>query len=233
MIGTNPPATGTVRGMANGHPLLGHHVPRPSWRGWMHAVAFVVAIPAGVLLVTVAEPGAARTGATIYSVSLILGLGTSAAYHRLARSERARVVMQRLDHSMIYLLIAGTYVPLCVVALPGSWGIPLLAVVATGAAVGVVLKIVAFHRARHVSYALYPLLGWAAVIAAPALVDHLTTAQLTLVVLGGLAYTFGIVVFATGRPDPWPRHFGYHEVWHTFVVVAAALHFAAVSDVVA
>ncbi len=206
---------------------------RPSWRGWLHAVAFFVAIPAGVLLVIVAEPGAARTGAVVYSLSLAVGLGTSAAYHRLARTERARQVMRRLDHSAIYVLIAGTYVPLCLVALPGRWGIPLLVAVALGAVVGVVLKLTAFHSARHVSYALYPLLGWAAVIAAPALVDHLTGAQLALVVLGGLAYTVGMPVLFARRPDPWPRHFGYHEVWHTFTIVAAVLHFAAVSDVVA
>jgi hemolysin III len=205
---------------------------RPSWRGWMHAVAFFVAIPAGVLLVLVAEPGAARTGALVYSLSLMVGLGTSAAYHRLARTERARAVMQRLDHSTIYILIAGTYVPLCLVALPPAWGIPLLVAVAGGALVGVILKLTAFHRARYVSSALYPALGWAAVIAAPALVDHLTRVQLTLVVLGGLAYTIGIPVLFSRRPDPWPRHFGYHEVWHTFTVIAAVLHFAAVSYVV-
>ena len=212
---------------------IGHVHVQPTWRGWMHAVAFFLAIPAGLLLVAVAEPGAARTGAIIYSVSLVLGLGTSAAYHRLARSERARAVMQRLDHSMIYILIAGTYVPLCLVALPPQWGIPMLVIVGSGALLGVVLKLTAFHSARYVSYALYPLLGWAAVIAFPVLADHLTGLQLSLVVLGGLAYTIGIPVLFVRRPDPWPRHFGYHEIWHAFTVIAAGLHFAAVSDVVA
>jgi hemolysin III len=141
--------------------------------------------------------------------------------------------MQRLDHSMIYILIAGTYVPLCLVALPPQWGIPMLVIVGSGALLGVVLKLTAFHSARYVSYALYPLLGWAAVIAFPVLADHLTGLQLSLVVLGGLAYTIGIPVLFVRRPDPWPRHFGYHEIWHAFTVIAAGLHFAAVSDVVA
>jgi hemolysin III len=141
--------------------------------------------------------------------------------------------MQRLDHSMIYLLIAGTYVPLCLVALPPAWGIPMLAMVGTLAAIGMVLKLAFFHGARYVSYALYLVMGWVAILAGPALVDHLTGAQLGLIVAGGLAYTIGFPVLVTRRPNPWPSTFGYHEVWHLLTVVAAALHFAAVADVLA
>jgi hemolysin III len=200
----------------------------------MHAWTFVAAVPAGVLLVLVAERAAARTASAIYATTLLLVFGTSAAYHRLARSPRARAVMQRLDHSMIYLLIAGTYVPLCIVALPAAWGIPVLAVVGAGAAVGIVLKLAAFHRrgAHVVGSALYPILGWAALVAAPALAMHLTAMQLTLVVAGGVAYTVGFPVLLLRRPDPWPTRFGYHEVWHTCTVVAAGLHFAAVGSIV-
>jgi hemolysin III len=207
---------------------------RPSWRGRMHAWAFLAAVPAGVLLVVVADGAAARTAASIYAATLLLVFGTSAAYHRLAGSPRARAVMQRLDHSMIYLLIAGTYVPLCVVALPASWGIPVLAVVGAGAVAGMVIKLTAFHRRRAhlVGSALYPVLGWAAVVAAPALAVHLTPVQLGLVVAGGVAYTVGFPVLLLRRPDPWPTRFGYHEVWHTCTVVAAGLHFAAVGTIV-
>jgi hemolysin III len=205
---------------------------RPVWRGKMHSWTFFAAIPAGVVLVAVANGTAARVGAAIYAVSLLLLFGTSAAYHRLAHSAKARQIMQRLDHSMIYLLIAGTYVPLCLVALPKAWGVPLLVVIGGLAVLGMVLKLAWFHGARYVSYALYLVMGWVAVIASPVLIDSLTALQLGLVVAGGLAYTIGFPVLVRRRPDPWPTTFGYHEVWHLLVVVAAVLHFAAVSNVV-
>jgi hemolysin III len=206
---------------------------RPVWRGKLHVLAFFASIPAGVALIAIAEGTAATVGASIYAASLLLLFGTSAAYHRLAQSEYARTIMQRLDHSMIYLLIAGTYVPLCLVALPPGWGIPLLVVVAGLAFVGIVLKLAWFHGARRVSYSLYLVMGWVAIIAAPVLVDHLTAVQLSLIVAGGVAYTAGFPVLVLRRPDPWPSVFGYHEIWHSLTVVAAGLHFAAVVDVVA
>lgn len=206
--------------------------PRPSWRGRMHSWAFAAAIPAGVLLVVAADGTVATTAAVLYVLSLLAVFGTSASYHRLAHGERARRIMQRLDHSMIYLLILGSYVPLCLVALPAAWGIPVLAVVGALAVVGMVLKLVAFDRTPKFAGALYPVMGWVAIVAAPALVDHLTATQLALVVGGGLAYTLGIPVLFRRRPDPWPTTFGYHEVWHSFTVVAAVLHFVAIADVV-
>jgi hemolysin III len=206
---------------------------RPAWRGKLHAIAFFGAIPAGITLIAIADGAAATVGASIYAATLVLLFGTSAAYHRLAQSEYARNIMQRLDHSMIYLLIAGTYVPLCLVALPPEWGIPMLAVVGALALTGMVLKLAWFHGARKVSYSLYLVMGWVALIASPALVDSLTRPQLGLIVAGGLAYTIGFPVLVLRRPDPWPSVFGYHEVWHSLTVVAAVLHFAAVVDVVA
>lgn len=206
---------------------------RPVWRGKLHTWAFFASIPAGIALIVLAQGAAAVVAASIYTATLLLLFGTSASYHRLAQSERARRIMQRLDHSMIYLLIAGTYVPLCLVALPPEWGIPMLAIVGTLAVVGMVLKLAFFHGARHVSYALYLVMGWVAIVAGPALVDHLSVAQLGLIVAGGLAYTIGFPVLVTRRPNPWPSTFGYHEVWHLLTVVAAALHFAAVADVLA
>jgi len=134
---------------------------------------------------------------------------------------------------MIYLLIAGTYVPICLVALPPEWGIPTLAVIGTLALIGVVLKLTAFDRGAWLAYALYPIMGWVAVIAAPVLFRSLTTIQLVLIVGGGIAYTVGLPVLLKRRPDPWPKTFGYHEVWHTITVVAATMHFAAVTNVLA
>ncbi len=206
---------------------------RPVWRGRMHSWAFFATIPAGIALIVMASGAAAIVGAAIYSATLMLLFGTSAAYHRLAQSERARSIMQRLDHSMIYLLIAGTYVPLCLVALPPAWGIPMLAIVGTLAAVGMVLKLAFFHGARHVSYSLYIVMGWVAIVATPVLVDSLTGLQLALIVAGGVAYTIGFPVLMVKRPNPWPSTFGYHEVWHLLTVIAASLHFAAVADVLA
>jgi hemolysin III len=206
---------------------------RPLWRGKLHSWAFFATIPAGIVLVVVADGTAATVGAAIYAVTLLLLFGTSASYHRLAHSVRAREIMQRLDHSMIYLLIAGTYVPLCLVALPPAWGVPMLALVGGLALLGVVLKLGWFHGARKVSYSLYIVMGWVALVAAPVLVDSLTTVQLGLIVAGGVAYTIGFPVLMRRRPDPWPATFGYHEVWHLLTIIAAVLHFAAVGNVVA
>ena len=199
----------------------------------MHSWAFFASIPAGIALIVIASGAAATVGAAVYSTSLLLLFGTSAAYHRLAHSERARSIMQRLDHSMIYLLIAGTYVPLCLVAMPRAWGITMMAIVGSLAAIGVVLKLAFFHGARYVSYSLYIVMGWVALIAVPVLIDSLTSLQFGLIVAGGIAYTVGFPVLVTRRPNPWPATFGYHEVWHLLTVVAAGLHFAAVANVLA
>jgi hemolysin III len=202
-------------------------------RGILHTGAFVAAIPAGVLLIVFSEGPAARAAASIYAATLLLVFGTSAAYHRLARSPRARRVMQRLDHSMIYLLIAGTYTPICIVALPLRWGIPLLAVVGGLGLLGMVIKLAPIRRLEWLAYVVYPLSGWAAVAATPALRDSLTGLQFVLVLGGGIAYTVGFPILLLRRPDPWPRVFGYHEVWHSLTVLAAVLHFGAVALVLA
>ncbi|MEI7547857.1 MAG: hemolysin III family protein [Actinomycetota bacterium] len=202
---------------------------RPTWRGWMHVAAFLLAIPGGVLLIVFAHDAAARVAASIYTLSLLLGFGTSAGYHRLAIRPRTQEIMQRLDHSMIFVLIAGSYTPICLLGLPSAWGIPLLCVVWAGAAAGILIKQFAFDNLKFLEYALYPILGWALVIATPVLLSHMTLLELTLLLAGGLLYTVGIPVLVKERPDPWPRTFGYHEIWHTFTVLAGACHFATIS----
>jgi hemolysin III len=202
---------------------------RPSWRGWMHVVAFLLAIPGGILLIVLARSAEATVAAAIYMASLLLGFGTSAGYHRLARKERTQQLMQRLDHSMIFVLIAGSYTPICLLGLPPAWGIPLLCVVWAGALTGVLVKQFAFERLRILEIALYPILGWIVVVAAPVLLDGLTTTELSLLVAGGLLYTVGIPVLVLEKPDPWPQTFGYHEIWHTFTVAAAGCHFATIT----
>ena len=206
---------------------------RPAWRGVLHSWAFFAAIPAGVLLIVFAGGAAGRTAASIYTFTLLLVFGTSASYHRLAQSPRARRVMQRLDHTMIYLLIAGTYAPLCLVALPMRWGIPLLATVT---AIGVVrhghqtLRRPTSAESRICALSDHGLGGGRRGAGTGRLADRI---QLALIVGGGIAYTVGFPVLLLKRPDPWPRSFGYHEVWHGFTVLAAILHFGAVASVVA
>lgn len=203
--------------------------PRPLLRGWSHVAAVLVALPAGIVLLMQADHALTRTAAAIYLTTVLLSFGTSAAYHRLARSPRSTRIMQRLDHSMIYLLIAGTYVPACLVGLPPRWGIPLLSVVGIGAVAGAVLKLVAFNRVRWLSYALYPILGWAALGALPGMIRYVPTVPLLLIFGGGLLYTIGFPVLLRKRPDPWPNVFGYHEIWHILTILAAGLHFGAVA----
>jgi len=200
----------------------------PTWRGWIHAVACAMAVPGVLLLAIRAEGTAARVSALVYGLGLVIAFGTSACYHRTIRYARAREILRRMDHSMIYVLIAGTYTPLCIVALPRVWGIPLLVSVWTGALIGILLKQFAFHRFDVIGYVLYPLLGWGAVLAGPALVHSLDRVELSLLVAGGLIYTAGIPVLFRRRPDPWPATFGYHEVWHLATVLAGACHFATV-----
>ena len=205
---------------------------RPTWRGLFHTWAFWLAIPAGVLLILLADQPRARTSAAIYVATLLAAFGTSSAYHRLAKSYRARKIMQRADHSMIYLLIAGTYVPICLVAMPLGWGVTFISIVGTMALLGIALKMLAFKQLQWLSYALYLIMGWTAALATPVLIHHLTAPQLALIVAGGVAYTLGVPVLLLRRPDPWPAVFGYHEIWHGFTVIAAALHFGAVALVV-
>jgi len=223
--------TGTL--LLDAAPTLPLFEERPSWRGRLHTWAFYAAIPAGAALIVMARGAAATASACIFAAGLLAVFGTSAAYHRLAHSVRARTIMQRLDHSMIYLLIAASYVPICIVGLPRAWGIPMLSIVGALGLLGVVLKLVAPRRGTWIGFALYPLMGWCALAATPALVSNLTALQLVLVVAGGIAYTIGFPVLLTRWPDPWPRTFGYHEVWHVFTVVAAMLHFGAVASLVA
>jgi hemolysin III len=195
-------------------------------RGRIHQVAFFVSIPAGLVLVTIAEGAAATAVAVIYAVSLTAVFGASAAYHRGAWSPRARRWMKRLDHSLIFVLIAGSYTPVSVLALQGPWEAVVLSVVWTLAAVGITLKMARPDGLSVLTATLYMVMGWFALVAAPQLVRGMEPAELILLVSGGLLYTAGAIVFAARRPDPRPEVFGYHEIWHTFMVAAASCHYA-------
>ena len=202
--------------------------PKPRLRGRIHQVAFFVSIPAGVVLVLLASGPVATAVTLIYAVSLSAVFGSSAAYHRGVWSERAHRWMRRLDHSMIFVLIAGSYTPISVLVLDGTWEAVLLSLVWTGAAIGVTLKMVRPHGLSVTSAILYMGLGWLAMIAFPQLVRGMTTAEVALMISGGLLYTAGAIVFASRKPDPRPETFGYHEIWHAFMVAAATCHYAMV-----
>lgn len=201
---------------------------KPRLRGRLHQAAFFVSLPAGIALVALAGGAEARATATVFAVTMAGLFGVSAAYHRGGWSDEARRLMKHLDHSMIFVFIAGSYTPITLLAMRPAWGITLLALAWTGAAAGVVVTVLRLERWHGVGFAMYLVLGWLAVVAAPQLAQTLSRAELALLVTGGLLYTVGAVILARKRPDPSPRVFGYHEVWHTFVVGATACHFTLV-----
>src|SRR5271165_6028911 len=202
---------------------------KPKLRGVSHQVAFFVSLGCGVGLILAASDGRARLAASIYAVAVSALLGTSALYHRVTWRPTARRWMKRLDHSMIFVLIAGTYTPVALLALHGSLAKTILIVVWAGALGGVVFKLVWIDAPKWLFAGVYVALGLvtAAIFGElPATIGWLGVAGLAV---GGLLYVVGAVIYASGRPDPAPRVFGYHEVFHALVIVAAALHYAVIA----
>jgi hemolysin III len=202
--------------------------PKPVLRGVFHEVAAAAALAAWVLLVATAPAGVAKGAAAVYGGTLFVLFATSALYHRPNWPPRARMVMRRLDHAAIYLLIAGTYTPFCLL-IGGGTGRAMLAVAWGGATLGVLQSVLWIRAPKAVSAAIYLALGWVVLPVVPALLRALGPGALALLAAGGLAYTMGAVVYATRRPDPFPRVLGYHEIFHALVVVAAALQLAVVA----
>ncbi|MEX2447905.1 MAG: hemolysin III family protein [Solirubrobacterales bacterium] len=205
-------------------------VVKPKLRGVSHQWAFVVSLFLGAGLIFAADSPKATLAVAIYAVSLSALLGTSALYHRVdwKRPDRRRW-MRRLDHSMIFFLIAGTYTPFALLALDGALADAILVAVWVGAVAGAVVEILWIEHPKWVAAIVYLSLGWIAVVPFPKLWTDLGPAGTLLVAAGGLLYTAGAIVYATQRPNPNPRVFGYHEVFHLFVIAAAAAHFAAVA----
>jgi hemolysin III len=202
---------------------------KPRLRGVFHAYAFFVSLGCGVALILAASDGRARVAASIYAVAVSALLGTSALYHTMTWRPTARRWMRRLDHSMIFVLIAGTYTPVALLALRGSLASAILIVLWVGALGGVVFKLLWIDAPKWLFAAVYVALGCvtAAVFGElPAAIGWLGVAGLAS---GGLLYTVGAVVYASGRPNPFPKVFGYHEVFHVLVIVAAALHYAVIA----
>jgi hemolysin III len=203
---------------------------KPRLRGVSHQWAFVCSLVTGTVLVVLAPAGKATSVAAIYAVSVAALFGTSALYHRITwASQKARRWMRRLDHSMIFLLIAGTYTPFAVLVLEGTLATVILVLVWTGALCGIVFKLIWIDAPNWLVAATYVVLGWVAVAAFPALLDGIGVVATLLVAAGGLLYTAGAVVYALRRPDPVPAVFGYHEVFHALVIAAAALQYSVIA----
>jgi hemolysin III len=201
---------------------------KPRWRGRLHQFAFFFSIPQGIAIVVAGAGWVTRTAAAVYALSLSGLYGVSALYHRLKWSPKALVRMQRLDHSMIFVLIAGTYTPVSLLVFDSVWSRVLLGVVWAGTIGGIVMKVWGMERTRHITGAMYIVLGWLAVLAAPWFVQRMSPLVLSLIAAGGVLYTLGAIVLLRRRPDPSPLVFGYHEVWHVMVVTAGACHYAAI-----
>jgi len=200
---------------------------KPTWRGWIHTGTFPLAIAAGIVLIVLADGPAAKWSSAVFMTTSLLLFGISALYHRFNWSPQAKVMLKRFDHANIFLLIAGTYTPLAVLALPPSKGVLLLVMVWIGATLGILFRVFWVHAPRWLYVALYILLGWAAMMY---VVDLFQTnvAMMVLVILGGLAYTAGAVIYGMKKPNPIPGVFGFHEIFHTLTVVAFMCHWTAI-----
>ncbi len=205
---------------------------RPRFRGRLHQIMFWLSIPAGVSLVAVAQGAVARIGGVIYAVSLAGLYAASAAFHRIPWGPRAWERMRRLDHSMIFVLIAGTYTPFSLLVLRPPWSTVVLAVVWAGALVGIGFRLLLPHI-RAVPQTLYLALGWVAVFTLPLIAGALGGLRLSLLFTGGLFYTVGAILFLLRKPTLRPAVFGYHEWWHVMVSCGSLCHYALILWLVA
>lgn len=206
---------------------------KPRLRGWIHAGTAPLAVVAGILLVVLAPAGAATVSTAVFAVSAVLLFGCSAVYHRGNWSPRTAAVLRRLDHSNIFVLIAGTYTPLAVLLLPPQTATTLLVVVWGGALAGIIMRVVWLGAPRWLYVPVYVALGWVAVWFLPSFWRDGYEAVVWLVAVGGLAYSLGAVVYGTKRPDPSPRWFGFHEIFHIGTVIGFWCHYAGVAVAVA
>jgi len=203
---------------------------KPKLRGVSHEWAFFLSLGLGAALIVAADTPQATLAVAIYAASLSALFGTSALYHRVNWSRpEVRRWMRRLDHSMIFFLIAGTYTPFALLVLNGPLADAILVVVWAGALAGALVEMVWIEHPKGVAALIYLSLGWVAAIAFPGLWDEMGVAGTLLVAAGGLLYSAGAVVYAVQRPNPNPRIFGYHEVFHLLVIAAAAAHFVAIA----
>jgi hemolysin III len=202
---------------------------KPKLRGVLHQTAFVIALTLAPFMILAADGERRRLAAAIFAGSVAACFGASALYHRVTWTPRVRLWMRRIDHAGVYLLIAGTYTPVSLLVLEGSWRPVVLTIVWAGAAAAIVLKLVWVAAPKWLTVAIGIALGWVAVVALPQLVTRLNLTAVILLVVGGLAYTAGAVIYALRRPDPVPAVFGYHELFHALTVVGVACQYVAIA----
>jgi len=200
---------------------------KPSWRGWIHLGTFPIALAAGIVLIVLAEGTSAKVGASIFAASSLAMFGVSGTYHRFRWSDTTKAVLRRLDHANIFLLIAGTYTPLALLALPDEKGTLLLWLVWSGTALGIGLRVLWLGAPRWIYVPLYLALGWAAMMYIQDLFST-NIAMMVLVLVGGGLYSVGAVVYGTKWPNPSPKNFGFHEIFHALTVLAFMCHWSAV-----
>lgn len=200
---------------------------KPTWRGWIHAGTFPVAIVLGVILLVMADGAAAKVSSAVFVTSSLMLFGISALYHRFNWSDKTRMLLKRFDHSNIFLLIAGSYTPITVLALPPEKATLLLWIVWSGAALGIGFRIFWVGAPRWLYVPLYVLLGWGAMMF---IVDFFQAnwIMMTLIMVGGLFYTVGAVIYGLKRPNPIPGVFGFHEIFHTLTLLAFLCHWVGI-----
>jgi hemolysin III len=206
---------------------------KPLLRGVIHQGGFLAALGVAPFAVLAADGTRARVSVGIFAASVVACFGASALYHRVTWSARVRPWMRRLDHAGVYLLIAGTYTPVSLLALDGAWRPAIRATVWTGAGAAILLKFAWVDAPKWLAAAIGIALGWVAVVALPELASRVDPAAVVLLVVGGLAYTYGAIVYARRRPDPAPAVFGYHELFHALTIVAVACQYVAIAFYVA
>jgi hemolysin III len=205
---------------------------KPRLRGWLHTGALPVALVAGFALVALGPTVQARLASAIYAITSALLFGISATYHRGTLGPRLAEVLRRFDHANIYLIIAGTYTPFALLALDGAARVAVLSVCWGGAVAGVLFRVFWMGAPRWLYTVLYLALGWTAIFVMPQLLEGAGVAAVVLVAVGGAFYTAGAIVYGLRRPDPAPRWFGFHEVFHALTVAAYLVQYIAVSIVV-
>jgi hemolysin III len=200
---------------------------KPTWRGWIHAGTFPVAIVLGIILIVLADGVAAKVSSSIFVLSSLLLFGNSALYHRFNWKPRTKVLLKRIDHANIFLLIAGSYTPLTVLCLTQPKQTILLSIIWGGAGLGILFRIFFIRAPRWLYVPLYILLGWAALAF---IVDfyNANAITMTLILIGGLFYTTGAVVYGLKKPNPFPGKFGFHEIFHTFTLLAFLSHWVGI-----
>jgi hemolysin III len=201
----------------------------PLFRGFVHLAAFVLAVPFGLVLVLAAPNALSRGAALIFALAVVGMFGVSTLFHRLRWTPAAKSRMAVLDHTMIYALIAGTYTPFALLVLRPGWSMPVLVAVWTAALIAGGAKIFWRNAPPWVAAVVCITIGWSALVVFPQIVARIGVVGASLLVAGGVAYTVGAVVYARRRPDPFPRTFGYHEIFHALVVIAVSCQFATVA----